>query len=156
MCAITGRHGADRFIELLFKAVFFKPKSTNDIQRQKFPLLESQSLRTFLKRAVVCVYVCACVCVRVSACARMRVCICVRVRRTCVRARARMYVCVCECVRVNACVRVGLYACMCVKTSFYTGIGHNLFVQPASSSLIACPGRIPRQVERNTCHCCAT
>ena len=38
----------------------------------------------------------------------------------------------------------------------YTGIGHNLFVQPASSSLIACPGRIPRQVERNTCHCCAT
>ena len=38
----------------------------------------------------------------------------------------------------------------------YTGIGHNLFVQPASSSLIACPGRIPGQVERNTCHCCAT
>ena len=24
----------------------------------------------------------------------------------------------------------------------YTGIGHNLFVQPASSSLIACPGRV--------------
>ena len=39
---------------------------------------------------------------------------------------------------------------------YSTGIGHNLFVQPASNSLIACPGGIQRQVERNTCHCCAT
>ena len=30
----------------------------------------------------------------------------------------------------------------------YTGMD-NLFGQPASSSLIACPGRCPRQVERN-------
>ena len=42
------------------------------------------------------------------------------------------------------------------KSIHYTGIGHNLFVQPAASSLIACPGRIQRQVERNTYHCCAT
>ena len=42
------------------------------------------------------------------------------------------------------------------KSRINTGIRHNLFVQPASSSLIACPGRIPRQVERNTCHCCTT
>ena len=39
---------------------------------------------------------------------------------------------------------------------YLTGIGHNLFVQPASSSLIAWDGRCPRQVERNTCHCCAS
>ena len=49
------------------------------------------------------------------------------------------------------CPRLYLAPLVCES---YTGMD-NLFVQPASSSLIACPGRCPRQVERNTYHCCA-
>ena len=69
----------------------------------------------------------------------------------------RLNECALMCVGPCVCARVLMHCTLAsVVVEYYTGIGQNLFVQPASSSLIACPGRIPRQVERNTCHCCAT